>query len=330
MFQFLQRNSTINYLLVPIVIILLWASNILNPTFIVHNYDANPMFLYKPFMGIQNWSPFAGQILAIILVIINALLLVRVNTTARLFEKRSIFYVFLFVLLSACVPDFKQLNPMQFAMIFLILGLSSLFKMYKNERELKTIFESAALFSIASLFYAPAICYILILFIGLLLLVPFYWRQWIAACIGIVLPYIFVFSIGYCTDSLMTELSIWKDNLIPQNTKPFTSFIQICFSGYLGVLFLLSAAYTFTGGVKKIALKKYYLILLLALLLSLGLYIALPFIGFEILYFGLLPAIIFISNYMMELRRKVPAELLFLGIVVFVLLSQIFPDLTVI
>ncbi len=105
MFQFLQKNTTINFILLPIVLILLWGTNLLNPQFVSHYYDTNPMVLYKPLMAIQNWNALAGQIVSLVILLINVIIIIRVNSVTRLIENKSMFFIFLFIFLSADLPD---------------------------------------------------------------------------------------------------------------------------------------------------------------------------------------------------------------------------------
>ncbi|MCQ2960346.1 MAG: DUF6427 family protein [Bacteroidales bacterium] len=326
MFQFLQRNSSVNYILLPIIVLLLWGSNFFEPQFVSHYYDETPMVLYKPLVSIQNCSPFIGQLMAIVILALNVVALVKVNSNVRLIEKRSIFYVLLFVIFSASLQDFKQLNPMQPSLFFLILGIASLFKMYKQERELRSIFECGVCFSLASLFYAPAIYFSLIIFLGLMTLVPFYWRQWLSALIGVVLPIFLVFACVFCFGVLSTQINVWKVNLLTERTVSFNYFFPLIFSCYLALIVILSVVYSFSGGLKKVVSRKYYFIFLLMLILVVCVYLFLPYVGYQFLFYGLLPVSIFVANYMLNIRNKFFVEALFWLIIAFTVLVQIFPD----
>ncbi len=328
MFKLLQRNSSINFVLLPVVILLLWGSNLLNPQFITHYYDASPMILYKPLLAIQHWSMLAGQVVSILIMGANLLLLVKINSSIRLIEKRSVFYVFLFIVFSASLQDFKQLNPMQPALFFIILGIVSLYKMYKNERELRSIFEAGVCFSIASLFYAQAIYFILLAPIGLFIFVSFYWRQWLSAFAGIVIPLLIVFLLAYCFDALPAQIEVWKENLVAAHSDLPINAFPLLFTLYLALLFLISVLYAYAGGLKKVSIKKYYLLLLFFMLIVLAITFLIPFVSTDILFFGTLPAAIFISNYMVNVRSSVLAEILFIIIIVFVVLVQIFPNVS--
>lgn len=326
MFKFLQRNTSLHFILLPIVVLLLWGDNLLHPHFIQHYYDVTPMILYKPLVLLQSWSALAGILVSLAFVILNVALLMKVNRSIRLIEKRSTLYIFLFVIFASSLQDFKQLNPMMPALTFIILGLTSLFEMYKQERELKTIFECGLFFSFATLFYAPTLYFSIIIFLGLSLLVPFYWRQWFSALVGYILPFFILFAIAFCFDAIQSQLDIWKINLLQVHKEPFNYLMPICFTGYLALLFVLSFCYAFFCQPMKVSRKKYYVIFLLFLLIILGLYLFVPYVNYCILFFGLLPASIFISNYMLGIRRTFIVEFFFLIIVAFAILIQIFPN----
>ena len=326
MFQFLQKNTTINFILLPLVLILLWGTNLLHPQFVSHYYDTNPMVLYKPLMAIQNWNALAGQIVSLVILLINVIIIVRVNSVTRLIENKSVFFIFLFIFLSASLQDYKQLNPMQPALTFLIIGVQLLFNMYKNERELKKIFEAGFCFSIASLFYAPAIYFAILIFLGLGMFVPFYWRQWLSALVGLLLPFILVLSIAFCFDNFMSQVTTFYENLMAVNAPHFTKLFPIAFSIFLALLFIRSVIYVYLGGTRKVSTRKYYTLLLLFLVLVLVLYIFVPHVTYDFLFFGGISVSVFIANFMVNMRSKFWQEVIFIAILAFTVLVQIFPE----
>lgn len=326
MFQFLQKNTTINFILLPIVIILLWGTNLLHPQFISHYYDTNPMVLYKPLMAIQNLNALAGQIVSLVILLINVVIIVRVNSITRLIENKSVFFIFLFIFLSASLQDYKQLNPMQPALTFLIIGVQLLFNMYKNEHELKKIFEAGFCFAIASLFYAPAIYFAILIFIGLGMFVPFYWRQWLSAVVGLLLPFILVLSIAFCFDNFMSQVTTFYENLMAVNAPHFTKLFPIAFSIFLALLFIRSVIYVYLGGTRKVSTRKYYTLLLLFLVLVLVLYLFVPHVTYDFLFFGGISVSVFIANFMVNMHSKFWQEVLFIAILAFTALVQIFPE----
>ncbi|MCQ2608268.1 MAG: DUF6427 family protein [Bacteroidales bacterium] len=328
MFQFLQRNTSFNLILLPIIVLLLWGSNLLHPeVFVSHYYDETPMIFYQPLMAIQHWNVFAGQLVALLLITANILLLIRTNTSIRLIEKRSIVYVLLYILFSSCLQDFRQLNPMQPALFFVILGMVALFKMYKNERELRTIFECGVYFSIATLFYAPTIYLTILIFIGLITLVSFYWRQWLAAIVGVLTPFALLFTLAFCFDALPQQIAVWRANLLTIHSDLTLTLVPIIYSVFLALVFIISAFYSLTRGIKKVSIRKFYLIFafFLAIILSAAFFI--PYVSMDILFFGLLPVAIYITNYMVNIRQPILAEVLFMIIIAFVVLVHIFPNI---
>ena len=329
MFQFLQRNSRFNAILFFLIIVLLWGGNLLNPHFTPRYYDTVPMMLYKPLVLIQNWSVLAGQLITLLFVGVNAILLAKANNDVRLIEKRSAFHILLYIILSASMQEFRQLNPMQPALTFIILALMWLFRIYKQEHDLKTIFECGVLFSIASLFYAPAILFAVLVFVGLIVLTSFNLRQWISGIVGLCLPYIIVVSLAFCFNSLENVREVIRFNLFTPHQEPFNELIPIGFSCYLALLFVLSVAYAFAGNLKKVSIRKYYLILIFFLAIVLGSYLTMSCLDYSFLFFGLLPITIYVTNYMINIRRNFWAEVLFLIILVFAVLVQVLADVPI-
>ena len=325
MFQLLQKNTTLNFILLPVIIMLLWGTNLLHPQFVSHYYDTNPMVLYKPLMAIQNWNALAGQIVSLVILLINVVIIVRVNSVTRLIENKSVFFIFLFIFVSASLQDYKQLNPMQPALTFLIIGVQLLFNMYKNERELKKIFEAGFCFAIASLFYAPAIYFSILIFLGLGMFVPFYWRQWLSGLVGLLLPFILVLSIAFCFDSFMPQVMTFYENFTAVNAPQFTKLFPIAFSIFLALLFIRSVFYVYLGGTRKVSTRKYYTLLLFFLMLVLVLYLFVPHVTYDFLFFGGISVSVFIANFMINMKSRFWQEVLFFLILAFTIFVQVFP-----
>ncbi len=310
LFSILQRNNFISFVLLPIVIIGLWFPYLLKPTMTIYYYDQNPMPLYKPLLYVYNSNNYLGFTIFFIAIILCLILLSYINSTFRMLEKRSSLYLLLFIIFSSFTPQFQQFNPMPFACIFVLLGIYSIYKLYKNEFELRAVFEAGFCFAIASLLYVQTIFVSIFIFVGIIQLVPFYWRQWIAGLFGLVTPYIFVVSWAFINNSLPKLLETIDANMIVWH-----SWGEISLPLYISIIsiisiFIISLLFSFSGALKKVALQKYYLLQFFLLLFVIIIFAIIPGAGIEIFYFSVIPLSFYITNYLLNIRNTLIPEII--------------------
>lgn len=291
-------------ILLVLVGIVLWLPYALNPIMNMQFYDLHPMPLYKPLLSIFQFNPHIGVLLQFACLGLIIFLLSTINGQFRLIEKRSSLYIFLGMLFTAFFPLYQQFNPMMFALLLVLCGLISIFKLYKNERNLQSAYEAGLLFSTAGLIYVNVYALTLIIFLGLIILLPFNWRQWISALFGILTPLIFLFSWLLIFNQFDSFVEILQNNTIDAASTVSFSYLHSAFVVLSSLLFILAFCFVFMGTlVKKVAIQKYYLILVLLVCFILACYVVFPWVGVDIFYFAIVPAVFFIGNYLDNFRR---------------------------
>ncbi|MCL2329614.1 MAG: hypothetical protein FWC39_14030 [Bacteroidetes bacterium] len=303
----LQRNFITAFIVLLLVGAALWLPYSINPVMEMQFYDLYPMPLYKPLLSVFGFNPYVGLLLQFACVGFSIFLLSTINSQFRLIEKRTSFYIFLGILFAVIFPQYQQFNPMMFAAVLVLLGFLSIFKLYKNERNLRHIYEAGLLFSTAGLIYVNVYFLTLIVFFGIVILIPFNWRQWISAILGILTPLFFLFSWIILFDKLDYFLFILQQNTVNVagfSKFPSFSYINIAILVLCSLLFIASVCFVLLGRtVKKVAIHQYYSLLFLFFCFVTLCYIAVPWVGVDIFYFGIVPAVFFIANYMSNMRR---------------------------
>ena len=322
-FSILQRTSPLSIVIFLIAILGLWTTYLIDPQIVMQYYDINPMPLYKPFLSIYLDNNYIGMLIFLAIMGLNIFILTRINSSFRLIEKRSSFFVLLFILFTSLFSEFQQFNPMQFAFLWVLLGISSVFKLYKNEYELRSVFEAGFFFSIAGLFYANAFFLSAIIFIGMISLIPFYWRQWIVAICGLLTPIVFVVSWAFIFDKLPYLLSIVTENSIVWHSKLHIDILKLGFIGFISLLLVAALLYTYSGVIKKVAIQKYYFLLFVFSIIIVATYLFIPSVGIDAFFFISLPLIFFISNYLLSMKIWVVPEFLSTLIIAYIILLQV-------
>ena len=181
--------------------------------------------LSKLFIRLVTVLPVSSEILSFILsVIITFSLAVIINIISnnyRLLSGSSYLSAFSFVLIISLISDFTRFNSVMLAMIFLLIMLDYVFGFYKKEKIFGDIFNTGFLCGMAMLFYTPMIVFSPFVFISLVVMRQFSWREWIVSLLGIGIPLYFAFTVFFLTDSYTQ----WFNEL--QNQLQFHSILKV-------------------------------------------------------------------------------------------------------
>lgn len=309
---FLHRNNLLGFIVFPLLVVGLWASYFIEPSMTAYYYDVNPMPLYKPLLHVYESNQYIGLLSMLAAMSLAMILMSYINGTYRMFEKRSSLYLLLFILFASLLPQFQQFNPMPFAAVFVIMGIYSIFKLYKNEHELRAVFEAGFCFAIASLFYIQTLFLSVFIFAAIINLVPFNWRQWISAIFGIATLYIFVLAWNFIDDSVPQFLQTVNANMFVRHSVAEISAFSYGFIALTGLVFIASLLFSFSGSLKKVAIQKYYFLLFLLLVFVTIIFILVPGAGIEIFYFCIIPLSFYSTNYLISMRNWLIPEILVL------------------
>ncbi len=130
---------------------------------------------------------------AVLVLFAQALYFNSIIDRHKIVAKGNYLGAYIFILLSSMFQNFLFLSPALIANIFFLIEIDLLFSIYKKEKVSSQIFDLGFVISIASLFYFPAIAFLLFLFIGLLILRPFKIGEWLVLLIGAIVPYFLSF-----------------------------------------------------------------------------------------------------------------------------------------
>jgi hypothetical protein len=137
------------------------------------------------------------SIVAFILVITEAFYLNYLIDKNNLLTRKSFLPAFAFVLMMSCFKDVQQLNPIVCALLFVMFSLSKIAKTYRQDSALSNVFDASFLLAVGSLFYFPVTLLYPIVWVSLIVIRPFVWREWVVSLVGFLLPYIFTITFYY-------------------------------------------------------------------------------------------------------------------------------------
>lgn len=307
--RFFKNNSLIQFLGLLILGVALWINVFISPPPIVENSFTSP--LYNFFTSISNNHLFF-IILTFIILLIQAIYLNQVLIRHELIHRNSFLAAFLYLVLMSHSVQLQHLYPALISGIFVIAAIDAILEIDIKEDFHRLSYKSGFYLGIASLFYLPIL--ILLVFIwGTLFIYRIQsWRYWVIPIVGLLTPYLFLFTYYFWADSI--EL-YWIQY---QN---YFSGIKLLFSstdGYVRIIitilaFFMTISLTRVLGrinEKKIVIRKKIKISLNLLLMS----VIILFLNNDLIIHAsiiYIPITIFLTIYFSDLRKTFWPDLLF-------------------
>lgn len=311
---------------VVLVGVLAWISSLFSGGQAPITYTGYKMPLYALLVSIMPNGIIWGKLLALLMVIINGLLLIQVNTKYILIKNRTHLPALFYVLLSSGFTPLQTLNPAVFAAFFAILATNSLFATL-SANAIDGTFKAGFFIAIATLFYLPSIVLFLVLILAIVILNLNGIRPWLAAIFGYITPIFFAMFYYYFFYGDFELVGIVEDTF--NNELPF-GFLDfgIPFTVWSAfALFVISITGLFLVGslpTQKIIIRKYHTVLLLMLLLVALITILAPFASVEMVFLFSIPSSYLLSSYFTFARSRLWPEILFIILLLFTPLMQLF------
>jgi hypothetical protein len=169
------------------------------------------------------------------------------------------------------------------------------------------------LIAIASLIYARSLILILVVWIGLAILRPVRWREWVFTILGFLTPYVLLFSWYYLSGQDLAEN--WEKirfNFVHDREPYYINIYYLIFYGYL-LLILLGASRKMIGSyqILKIYIRKFYQLNFWLFAFVLAFFLIIYSRAIEMIYFLAIPVSYVLSYYFLNIRSKLAGEIVF-------------------
>jgi hypothetical protein len=255
---------------------------------------------------------FAGKIqsrtfivlLNYMFIAIGAFFISLIAVKQEVVEKQNYFPVFVYLAISVAAVNPTQLTPQAFTNVFVLYAVYKLLDTYREEDCLNQIFVAAFWLCVSAFITISSIISFPLFFIIMLILRPFYWREWMVALIGFMAPIFLYESVAYLSD-----FNQWY---FIKASELFFNFLRLpSFSEYylplvilLFVLFFISLVYNLIHGFGNTVKKQRTKSILLW-------YVFLSCLGFfsggsnssSILLTYALPLCFFIGDFLFSLKQ---------------------------
>jgi hypothetical protein len=307
-----KNNQPLSIIMLSLVMIVLWIPAFNNSAALPYN---NTMPLYEFYVrGVNNLSYF-HNIMALILVVSESILLNYILNKFEIMAKKTAMPAIFYCLLMSCCQPLTHFYPLLFSNFFILLALFKIGLSYRVEEAFATIFDASFFIAIASLFYFPSIIIYPLIWVTLIVIRPFIWREWVISIIGLILPYLFVVVYYFWTDKV--NFLLYDKIFFPSSDALLTlsnqrqSFLLV--SVFLILLLILSVITLLKGWPVNTILSRNFLVVLFWLLgLSLLSYSMAPVFNITYLAIAAIPLAVFIANFFLMTKFKWISELIFL------------------
>jgi len=310
--KFLQGGRPVQIMVLLVFALLFWLKYLIVPQPVQMRFEASPMPLFQLVSNLFEGRIFLSKFMALSLLVINALLLSRLNMKFIVLKSRTHLPSFIFLLVASSFLPLQQLNPVVFTSIFMLFAIEAMLGTFKNEGLAYEYFLASFLVSTGSLFYARGAYLMFIIWIGLSLFRNIRFREWIFTIIGFLLPYLFVFSWYYLSgQELFPRWQGMIINFIPDHDFSYFNRYYILFYAFLAFLILLASRKMISNyqGL-KIYVRKFYRLNFWIFAVTLIVYFSLYSRSIELIYFSGFAIAYILSYYFFNLRYRLSGEIL--------------------
>ncbi len=316
MLRIFRANSVYNFILLPIFGALLLIKSYLDTKGM---YAVSYSFITPAFPQID-LSKIKYEVL-ILLSFISVLLicfqLLITNARFAFIKERTFLPSYLFLFIIYTIPELHFFNPVLISGVFCLLAINTIFDSFEKNNSIMNAFNAGFLTGIAGLFYLSANLLVILIPISLFnLRGKISWREVVTPFIGLLLPWLFVFTFYYATNNT----NVFIDNILNylkfKNTTIIRDFVLIGYFALIGLITLISSMFVLKQyDEEKIRVRRYFKILFFFFFSSL-IFLIFPFVSYELIVLTVLPISFFITSYLSFMRRRFWAEFFFILIIV--------------
>ena len=315
--------------IVFLAVALWWQSIAQPPATTSFIYEMKPMPLYSLLLYINDWNPVAGVLFTVLILLVVSFQLVSFNTSWLFINERTFLPAVIFIIFSGFFPAFQSMNPVLPSAILLLIAIRRIMDAYRKSDTAYNFFDAAFIIGTGSLFYANLIWFSLLPFIGIALLRTGNIKELFLSVVGFLTPFFLITAIYYLMGKdLELLLSDIHYNLFGRAGNYFFSKVTIVGLMIVGIASFASLVYLFSVmGTKKIRSRKTFSVLTWMLVISLAIVLFIPSASLETVYLTAIPLSYFLTHYLLLIRKKVIAEIVFSVILLCVILIQVFNSL---
>jgi hypothetical protein len=324
--SFFKPNYPVTLLIaLPLMLIALRLPGIL--AFPVNPDFENQNFLFEFFLRLCNFVPYAGAVLSLVFVYLQCLLINRIVNHFEFLKPATNLPALIYGLIMSFSVELHMLHPILLSNFFVLFALGRICSAFNQKAIFSEVFDSALLISIGSFFYFPIIVFYLFLFFNLIFTRPFVWREYVISLLGILVPYLFMFTWYYLNEQL-TE--VINNEILPflrpvSVNIPLVAGFNIWLIGFIIMLLIFSCFVIIKYMVKNIVRIQYlWRTMFVLIVISFAVIALAEEKTMHILLVASVPTSFFLSGYFLLTGAKRFAELLFTALLLLIVYNVYF------
>ena len=319
-----KSNQPIAVVIIPLICFAIWFNPLIHRFTINSHVDTSIMPFYAFLLKTFPPYTFLSKLIGAILVVTIAFMISRLNTKFIIISERTYLPSFIYIFIVCGLVPYKELYPILPAIVIFLIAFERILDAFKHESLSYKIFDAALLLSIASLFYFNILFFIVFVWISIITLRPFHWREWVFILLGIFIPYFVLFSIYYLSNtSIVPILTAIRGNFIIETSYTIYK-AQYAIVAMLILLILISSRYIiriFSN--KKILARKTFNLFFWLFVITIGAYFAINSSGIELVFIGAIPVSYLLAVFFTTARQTRWLEILFDLFVVSLIITQV-------
>ena len=313
-------------LIVIVSAVLLWLQSFIEPLSPISITGPEPMPLYSLVLGFIGQNARMGTIISFLLVLSIAFYLANFNTRLFFITERTLLPASLYILASGFLVSIQTLNPVFPATLMLIIAIDRVMASYRKTGLAYNFFDASLILSLASLFYFNIIWFYLVIVIGILLIRTFSLRELFLSLFGLLAPYLAVYAIYYVTGK---DLGAFSGMILDNISKTAHRYYwpPILITGLISGITLFIISLSHLAGIfatKKIKTRKAFSLLIWIMIITVAVYFLVPSASVELIYVISIPFVYIVSHFIIFVRNKKIANIMFAIIFTTILAIQLF------
>ena len=173
----------------------LWTNVWLNPETVDMTPVQGTMPLWDVLQNLFSSSPQQRIIVSFVIMLLMGLLLIRFNISEFFINRRTFLPGLLYIMIFSVFQRYMVFNPALVAALLITIAVWRMMGSYRQNGVAYSFFDAALITSTAGLFYADAVWFLALVFIGTFLLRSPDLREIFIALTGALLPWIFLYAI---------------------------------------------------------------------------------------------------------------------------------------
>ncbi len=197
--QWFRRDHLGRHFILPFLIIALWLPAIVAPV-TVRTHPGIGLYPGLHAFVMSNW-PGVWAFLSMITILLTAYLLDLLVERIQFYQNRNLLPGLIYALTMSTVPAQFTFHPLVPANFFLTLALWRLYSVDHRTRVIPLVYDAGFFTGVAATFFFPYIFLFPVIWIGLILIRSFNWREFLLPMLGTGTPFLLVWTYRFWMDT---------------------------------------------------------------------------------------------------------------------------------